>query len=100
MAFRLIPLQLSDERKGMLVGDLTRDWTAAVTARTTQLDSKYTRWMDNYSGKPLEAIRTTPFYRASNFIPQLIRMHTDILSARIYGLIIATHPMWQIVSLL
>ncbi len=93
---RVIELPISDERKAELVGFLTRDGFGPVAkARTTQIESKYTRWMDNYSGKPLEAIRTTPFYRASNFVPQLIRMHTDILSARIFGLILATKPMWR-----
>jgi hypothetical protein len=97
---RVIPLPLTDDKKGELVGFLTKVFEKAVAARSTQIDSKYTRWMDNYSGKPLEAIRTTPFYRAANFVPQLIRMHTDILSARIFGLIVATKPMWRIATLI
>lgn len=91
----LIALNLGPDRQRELVSSLARDFHACVKARYNQVDSKYTRWTDNYSGKPLEAIRTTPFYRASNFVPQLIRMHTDILSARIYGLILATKPMWR-----
>jgi hypothetical protein len=90
-----IPLPLNDDKKAELVGYLINSFDPVVKARTNQIESKYTRWMDNYSGKPLEAIRTTPFYRASNFVPQLIRMHTDILSARIFGLIVATKPMWR-----
>jgi hypothetical protein len=86
--------------KGQLVKQLTDVLQNCITARSNQIDSKYTRWMDNYSAKPLEAVRTTPYYRASNFVPQLIRMHTDILSARIYGLIIATKPMWNPKSLM
>lgn len=96
----LISLPISDDKKGELVGFLTRNFGECVKARSDQIESKYTRWMDNYSGKPLEQIRTTPFYRASNFVPQLIRMHTDILSARIFGLIIATKPMWRVMTLL
>jgi hypothetical protein len=95
----LIALDIPDTKKAELVGYLITDWGFANTARINQVDSKYNRWMDNYSGKPLEAIRTTPFYRASNFVPQLIRMHTDILSARIYGLILGTRPSWRIISL-
>lgn len=90
-----IQIPLGDERKAHMVGDLTRIFQSCVQARSIQIDSKYTRWMDNYSAKPLEAVRTTPFYRASNFIPQLIRMHTDILSARVFGLILGTKPMWN-----
>jgi hypothetical protein len=92
-------LSLSDDRKRTLVGFLTEKFGQCVQARSAQIESKYTRWLDNYSGKPLETIRTTPFYRASNFVPQLIRMHTDILSARIFGLILATKPMWRINTL-
>jgi hypothetical protein len=95
-----IPLSISDDRKSDLVGYLTKVFSDCVTARRTQIDSKYSRWMDNYSGKPLEAIRTTPFYRASNFIPQLIRMHTDILSARVFGIILGTRPTWEPRSLI
>jgi len=95
-----LELQLGPDRKAELVGYLTREFNACVQARANQVGGKYTRWMDNYSGKPLEAIRTTPFYRASNFVPQLIRMHTDILSARVYGLILATRPMWNINTLM
>src|SRR2546430_9948784 len=95
----VIALPLSDDRKSDLVGYLKKAFEAVVLARSTQIDSKYNRWLDNYSGKPLETIRTTPFYRASNFVPQLIRMHTDILSSRIFGLILATKPTWRIASL-
>jgi hypothetical protein len=55
----------------------------------------YQRWLDNYAGKPLQSIRTTPFYKASNFVPQLIRMHTDILSSRILNFIFGTKPLWR-----
>jgi hypothetical protein len=68
---------------------------ASVYARNNQVQGMYQRWLDNYAGKPLQAIRTTPFYKASNFVPQLIRMHTDILSARILGLIFSTKPLWR-----
>ena len=97
---QIIALDISDDRKGELVGYLCRTFQANVEARSQQVDGKYTRWMDNYSAKPLTAIRTTPFYRASNFIPQLIRMHCDILSARIYGLILGCKPMWNPMSLI
>jgi hypothetical protein len=94
-----IELSISKDRKSTLCGRLKEIFQTCFTARITQIDSKYTRWMDNYSAKPLEAIRTTPFYRASNFVPQLIRMHTDILSARIFGLILSTKPMWNPMTL-
>lgn len=66
-----------------------------VEARNNQVQGMYQRWLDNYAGKPQQPIRTTPFYRASNFVPQLIRMHTDILSAREIGLIFGTKPLWR-----
>jgi hypothetical protein len=71
-----------------------------VRARANQVDDKYRRWQDNYSAKPLESERTTPFVGASNFVPQLIRMHTDIFSARMCGIFFATKPFWSPKTLL
>lgn len=68
---------------------------ATVSARNNQVQGMYQRWLDNYAGRPLQPVRTTPFYKASNFVPQLIRMHTDILSARILGFIFGTKPLWR-----
>jgi hypothetical protein len=93
---RLIEVQgLPPDKKKELAGYLTTKFRQAVESRTNQIDGKYRRWVDNYMGKPLEKIRTTPFYKASNFVPQLIRMHTDILTARELGLIFGTKPFWR-----
>jgi hypothetical protein len=97
---KLIPLSVGPDKQNEIVKFLTENFNAVVKARSTQVDSNLNRWMDNYSAKPLEAIRTTPFYRASNFVPQLIRMHTDILSARVFGLVLGTKPMWKPQSLI
>lgn len=72
----------------------------AVAARTTQIEDKYRKWQDNYDAVPKQAVRSQPFQGASNFMPQLIRMHTDILAARVTGIIAATRPMWQPTSFL
>jgi len=86
---------ISDERLNEIAGYLHKNLAATVKARQAQIDDKYRKWMDNYSGKPMEAIRTTPFFRASNFVPQLIRMHTDIMSARLIGIIFGVRPFWK-----
>ncbi len=91
----LINLKLSDDQMNDIIGYLYNKFELTVKARTTQVDDKYKRWQDNYAGKPAEKIRTTPFYNASNFVPQLIRMHTDILSARIIAFIMACKPFWR-----
>lgn len=92
---QIVNIPLSSDKKNELAGYLTRTLKNAVTARTTQVEDKYRRWMDNYAGKPYEPIRTTPFYRASNWVPQLIRMHTDILAARMTGIVFGTRPLWK-----
>lgn len=74
---------------------LQRTFGEAVKSRSTQIETKLKRWCDNYAAQPAQAIRTTPFYKASNFVPQLIRMHTDILSARTLGIIFGTKPFWR-----
>jgi hypothetical protein len=91
-----VPLVLSDDKQNEIVGYLLEKFRLTVQARSNQVDDRYKRWHDNYSGKPKEEVRTTPFAGASNFIPQLIRMHTDILSARICGLCFATKPFWKV----
>jgi hypothetical protein len=100
MPFDPVEFTLSIEKKRELQKYLLEKFDASVKARLNQIEDKYKRWMDNYSGKPFEEVRTTPFYRASNFVPQLIRMHTDILSARIYGLLMSAKPFWKPKSLI
>lgn len=84
------------EAKRLMVKFLMDRFTPTVGSRTNQIDGKYRRWQDNYNAKPFQAVRTVPFYRASNFVPQLIRMHTDILAARIFGFLKAPKPFWKV----
>lgn len=95
MSVNIIEFPASDEQLRIIHGLLVDKFSAAVKARQNQLDGNYKRWMDNYNAKPYEAVRSTPFYRASNFVPQLIRMHTDILHARTWGICIGTRPFWK-----
>lgn len=89
---------LSADRLKEMTGYLLEKFATAVKSRTNQIDSKYKAWMDNYSAKPFEEVRTTPWYRASNFVPQLIRMHCDILTARMVGIMFGTKPFWKPLS--
>lgn len=90
-----LPLKPGDPKLNELIAYLSDTFTYAVQTRQQQMDGKYTRWMNNYSGKPQEAVRSTPFPNASNFMPQLIRMHTDILAARVIGIVFGTKPFWR-----
>lgn len=93
---KLIPLRgVPPEKLQALQNYCCDKFWKTVEARNNQVQGMYQRWLDNYAGKPLQATRTTPFYKASNFVPQLIRMHTDILSARMLGLIFGTKPLWK-----
>lgn len=95
MPIQLMGLPLGPDAKKTLVGFLREKFRFGVQARTDQIESDLTRWMENYAGKPQQETRTTPFLHASNFVPQLIRMHTDILVARLYGLMVAAKPFWH-----
>lgn len=95
MPVTLLNLPLNMDKKKEVVGYLTKMFDASVLARMNQVDGKQTRWMKNYAGEPAQKTRTTPFLKASNFMPQLIRMHTDILVARMYGLLMAAKPFWN-----
>lgn len=97
---RIVDIPLKGDALTDLVGFLQEKFRMVQIARTNQIDDKAVRWEKNYAGLPMQTIRTTPFYRASNFVPQLIRMHSDILGARILGIIFGTKPFWMVRSLL
>lgn len=96
----IIGCPLTPDRKKELVEYLHTKFWDVVRARQNQVDDSYRRWQSNYDAKPVEEVRSTPFYNASNFVPQLIRMHTDILTARVVGLVFGTNPFWMPSSLL
>lgn len=102
MALQLIDAKpyLSVDKQKEMVGYLLDRFRKAQQARQSQIDGKYKNWLDNYSGKPFEEVRTTPWYRASNFVPQLIRMHCDISVARMVGIMFGTKPFWRPTSAL
>jgi hypothetical protein len=83
-----------------LAGYLQEKFAMVVRSRQTQIDDKAANWQRNYDAIPAQLVRTVPYYRASNFMPHLIRMHTDILGARILGILFGTHPFWMVKSLL
>jgi hypothetical protein len=96
----IIPVQLSGDKKTELIGKVYEKFWSAFRARQNQVDNSYVKWLNNYNAKPNEEVRTTPFYNASNFVPQLIRMHVDILMARISGIVFATKPLWKPTAIL
>jgi len=96
MPFKTIPvLGLTPEKKQEIQRYLVKMFRDVHTARTQQIDSDYARWLDNYNAKPAQETRSTPWVGASNFVPQLTRMHTDILAARILGVMLGTRPFWR-----
>ena len=78
-----------------LVRELVDCFTKAVAARQSQIEEKYRRAIKNYDAVPSQPIRSKPFSGASNFMPQLIKLHTDILTARVVGIILGTRPIWM-----
>jgi len=104
---QLVPFKLIDanpylgqDKKIEMVKYLLEKFRFAQQARSSQIEGKYKNWLDNYAAKPFEEVRTTPWYRASNFVPQLIRMHCDIMTARMVGIMFGTKPFWKPTSAL
>jgi hypothetical protein len=96
MALTVVEVQGAHlQQKKKIVDYLVKAFENAVTARSSQIDSKYKIWLDNYNAVPGQKIRSTPFPNASNFMPQLIRMHVDILTARTLGILYGTRPFWR-----
>lgn len=93
--YNILDLPLGADKRAELTNYLIDKFRFATDARVNQVDAKWTRWMNNYAGKPKEISRSTPWPNASNFVPQLIRMHTDILHARIFNVVMGTKPFWN-----
>lgn len=85
---------LPDDRRKELGLYLQEQWQRAESARTTQVDDKYSTWQKAYSGVPLEEVRTVPFHKASNFVVKLIRMFLDTFVARTLNIVFATKPLY------
>lgn len=56
--------------------------------------SKIPKWRKLYLGVPAEATRNFPFPNAANTIVQVIGETVDTMTARVLGLVWATHPAW------
>lgn len=56
--------------------------------------SKLTKWRKLYLGTPSEATRSFPFPNAANTIVQVVGETVDTMTARVMGLLYATHPLW------
>jgi hypothetical protein len=93
-------LKLGTEPLTALAGYLQEKFAMVLKARLTQIDDKAANWQRNYDALPAQTTRTTPFYRASNFMPHLIRMHSDILAARTTGILFGTRPFWRVKTLM
>jgi hypothetical protein len=94
------PLDLPPDKMTELAKMLIEKFALCKRARQSQIDDKYNNWQRNYDALPAQETRTVPYYRASNFMPHLIRMHSDILAARIIGFMISTKPFWRVRSIL
>jgi len=96
----LVPLQIPKESQpniyGKLSAFLNEKLSKTIEARSVQIEQKMTQWESNYQGIPkTQGTRTTPFVGAANFVPGLIRMHVDIMHARIQGLLWGVKPFWK-----
>jgi hypothetical protein len=96
MPLRIVELSgLPKDKLNELSEYLSRTFSLSVSSRSQQIEGKLRQWLDNYDAKPQQAVRSSPFPNASNFMPQLIRMHTDILTARVIGILFGTRPFWR-----
>lgn len=68
------------------------DWL--MRAHRELHDAKIPKWRKLYLGTPSEATRNFPFPNAANTIVQVVGETVDTMTARVMGLIYATHPLW------
>lgn len=75
---------------------LSDHWERAHSARTAQVDEKYSKWQRAYEGIPAEERRSLPWPGASNFVVQLSRMFIDTFVARTLNIVFATRPLYTL----
>src|SRR5580765_4195075 len=91
-----IPKESQKNKYQALSAFLNGKLQKTIEARNVQIEAKMTQWESNYQGIPKQqGTRTTPFIGAANFVPGLIRMHVDIMHARLQGLIWGVKPFWR-----
>jgi hypothetical protein len=96
MAYEIVEVPASAEKVAELVGYLSTKYEEATTARSSQVESDYDRWINNYEAKPAQTRRNFPFPNASNLIIPLGQIHCDILEARLLGFMMAVRPFYTI----
>jgi hypothetical protein len=57
-------------------------------------EQKIPKWRKNYLGTPAETQRNFPFPNAANTVVQVVGETVDTMTARVLGLLYATHPLW------
>src|SRR5262245_2428852 len=92
---RAIPLRgLSSERELELKRYVREKLDLAIRGTSTLFTEHVPRWRKIYNGDPLEQVKSFPWHRASNFVVQLVGIHTDTLVARILSLVFKTDPLF------
>jgi len=91
---KAIPIRLTTEKETELKRAL-REYLDKSERGTKQLyDTDIPRFRRIYNGEPFEKVKNFPWHRASNFVVQLVAIHTDTLVARILSLIFKTDPLF------
>lgn len=57
--------------------------------------SKIPKWRRLYLGTPAEQTRNFPFPNAANTVVQVVGETVDTMTARVMGMLYATHPLWS-----
>lgn len=63
-------------------------------AHTDLHKTKIPKWRKLYLGTPAETSKSFPFPNAANTIVQVVGETVDTMTARVMGLLYATHPLW------
>lgn len=92
---RAIPIRgISEERERELKYYVRTNLDRAIRGTQTLYTEHIPRWRKIYNGEPHEQVKSFPWHRASNFVVQLVGIHTDTLVARILSLIFKTDPLF------
>ena len=91
---KAIPIRLTPDKETELKRALADYIDKSERGTKTLYETDIPRFRRIYNGEPFEKIKSFPWHRASNFVVQLVAIHTDTLVARILSLIFKTDPLF------
>lgn len=92
--FQLVDIDFGADVNAEIAAYVEQQLEWLIQAHRELHESRIPKWRKLYLGEPAEKSRNFPFMNAANTVVQVIGETVDTMTARVMGLIWATHPLW------